>query len=70
MTMLTHSDVQFKTARYSPGAGDTAATGTTNTHLAMIKRFCICALTCLMVGGAVAGTIALKTAIALSRLSY
>jgi hypothetical protein len=70
MTMLTHAGGQFKPARYSSGARDTAGTGATNAHLAMIQRFCMCALTILMAGGAVAGIIALKTAIALSRLGY
>jgi hypothetical protein len=36
----------------------------------MIKRICICVVTVLMAGAALAGIIALKAAIYLSRLNY
>jgi hypothetical protein len=36
----------------------------------MIKRFCTCALAALVAGGAVAGIVALKTAIYFWRFNY
>ena len=36
----------------------------------MLRRFCLSALVVLLIGGGVAGIIALKTMIALSRISY
>ena len=68
MTMLTHPGREFKPAPYRSGQRHTA--GTTTADFAALKRFCLCALTVLLAGGAVAGIIALKTAIALSRISY
>lgn len=70
MAMLTHTRGPFKPASYSSGGRDTVAKGLANAHLAIIRRFCKHALTILIVGGAVAGIIALKTAIALSRMNY
>jgi hypothetical protein len=70
MTMLTHTGGRFKPARCSSGGRDIAATGPANARMAMIKRFCLCALTVLVAGGALAGIIALKAAIFLSRLSF
>jgi hypothetical protein len=70
MTMLTHTRGPFKPAIHSSGERDTAGTGIANSHLAIARQFCRYALTILIVGGAVAGIIALKTAIALSRLGY
>lgn len=70
MTMLTHTRGPFKPASYSSGERDTAGAGIANAHLAMVRQFCKYALTILIVGGAVAGIIALKAAIALSRLGY
>jgi hypothetical protein len=70
MTMLMHTRGPFKPASYSSGERDTAGTGITNAHLAIVRQFCRYALTMLIVGGVVAGIIALKAAIALSRLSY
>ena len=70
MTMLTHTGGQFEPARYSSAARSAAGTGATSAHLAMIKRFWLSALTCLIVGGAVAGIIALKSVIVLSRFGY
>jgi hypothetical protein len=68
MTMLTHRGNEFKPASYRSGQQHTA--GTTIADFAVLKRFWLCALTVLLAGGAVAGIIALKTAIALSRISY
>ena len=70
MTMLTHTGGPFKPAGHSPGARDAAATATANARKAMIKRFCVGALTFLIAGGALVGIIALRTTIYLSRLSY
>jgi hypothetical protein len=70
MTMLTHSRGPFETASYSSGKRDNVRAGAAQAHLATIKRFCICALTLLVAGGAVAAIIALKTAVYLSRLNY
>ena len=69
MTMLTHTRGPFKPARHPVGR-DATQTGTASAHMAMLKRFCRGALVALIVGSAVAGIIALKAAIALSRLSY
>jgi hypothetical protein len=49
---------------------DTIGAGAAEAHLAMIKRFCKCALTILAAGGAVAGVIALKAAVHISSFSY
>jgi hypothetical protein len=70
MTMLTHTRGPFERVPYASGRRDTAGAGAAQAHLAMIKRFCICALTMLVAGGAVAAVIALKTAVYLSRLNY
>ena len=70
MTMLTHIRGPFKPAGYPSGGQDMAATGLANEHLAIIRRFCKYAFTILLVGGALGGIIALKAAIALSRLGY
>ncbi len=69
MTMLTHAG-PLEPASHSSGGRGAAGTGAANAHLAMIKRFCLSALTVLIVGSVVAGIIALKAAIYLSRLSY
>ena len=70
MTMLTHTRGPFKPARHLSVGRDATQTGTASAHMAMLKRFCRGALVALIVGSAVAGIIALKAAIALSRLSY
>jgi hypothetical protein len=70
MTMLTHPRGPFERARYSLGRRDTDGTIAAEAHLAMIRRFCICAVTILVAGGAVAAIIALKAAIYLSRFNY
>jgi hypothetical protein len=61
MTMLTHTRGPFERARYS--RRDTVGAGTAKAHLAMIKRFCLGALTILLAGTAVAAIMALKIAI-------
>jgi len=69
MTMLTHPGSEFKPASYRSGRQNTAD-ATTIAGLGILKRFYRCAFTVLLAGGAVAGIIAVKTAIALSRISY
>ena len=63
MTMLTHARGPLQRPTYSPRRQDAAAAGAAEAHLAMIKRFCISALTVLAAGGAIAAIIALKAAI-------
>ena len=63
MTMLTHTRGPLERAPYSPQRRDTVAAPPAAAHLAMIKRFCMCALTVLAAGGAIAAIIALKAAI-------
>jgi len=64
MTMLTH------TGGPSRPAGQLSRTGAANAQMALIKRFCMGALTTLIVGGALGGIVALKVAIYLSRSNY
>jgi hypothetical protein len=47
-----------------------AAVPGNDAHLAMVKRFCLCALAALLAGGAVAGIMALKVAALFWRLHY
>jgi hypothetical protein len=68
MTILTHTGARFKPAAQSSGRRDTA--GAANAHLAVIRRFGMCALAVLLAGGAAAGVIALKTAIFFLRYHY
>ena len=63
MTMLMHTRDPFQRAPSSMGRRDTVREGAAEAHLAMIKRFCISALTVLAAGGAIAAIIALKAAI-------
>jgi hypothetical protein len=60
MTMLTHAGGPFHQPRHSPGRQDAAAAGAAEAPLATIKRFCMCAFTILLAGGALAGIIALR----------
>lgn len=70
MTMLTHTGRPSGPASHSSGGRDAARTGTASAHMAMLKQFGMGALATLVVGSAVVGIIALRTAIALSRLNY
>lgn len=70
MTMLTHPRGPLDQAADSSGRLDTVGTAAAKAHLATIKRLCICALTVLAAGGALAAIIALKATIYLSRLNY
>ena len=67
MTMLTHPGNAFKPASYRSGRPDDA---TTIADFAMLKRLCLRALGLLLAGGAVAGIVALKSAVFLSRINY
>jgi hypothetical protein len=58
MAMLTTTRGPF----YSSELRYRAKAETANAHLAIIKRFCVCALLALLAGGAVTGIMALKTA--------
>ena len=60
MTMLTHARGPFRRPTCSPERREAATPGAAEAHVAMIKRFCICALTILLAGSALAGIIALK----------
>jgi hypothetical protein len=60
MTMLMHARGPFERAPNSSERQDAAGAGAAEAHVAMIKRFGICALTILLAGSALAGIIALK----------
>jgi hypothetical protein len=63
MTMLTDTRSLFNQAPDSSTRRDIADRRPAAAHLAMIKRFCISALTVLAAAGAIAAIIALKAAI-------
>jgi hypothetical protein len=65
MTMLTHP--RSEPASYLPGRRESA---NTTADLAVMKRISLRAVGVLLAGGAVAGIIALKAAIFLSRINY
>ena len=69
MTMLTHARGPFQRPTYSPDRQDVATPGAAEAHVAMIKRFGICALTILLAGSALAGIIALKAIAVLHNLN-
>jgi hypothetical protein len=70
MTMLTHTRGPFEQVPYSSGGRGAFGTGRAKAHLAMIKRFCMGALTILLAGSAVAAIMSLKIAIYLPRLIH
>ena len=63
MLMLMHARHPFGRAPSSMERRNTIREGAAQAHLAMIKRFCISALTVLAAGGAIAAIIALQAAI-------
>ena len=69
MTMLTHTHSPFEHSSYSPQSLD-AKTDSVAARLAAIKRICLCTVAALLAGGAMAGIIALRTAIYLARFNY
>lgn len=70
MTMLMHTRAPLERGSYSSERRDAAAARPARAHLAVIKRFCLCALAALMAGGAVAGIMAIKVAAAFWRFHY
>jgi hypothetical protein len=70
MTMLTHTRGRFERTAHSSGRQGAIGTAAAKAHPATIKRFCICALTLLAAGGALAAIIALKAAIYVPRFNY
>jgi hypothetical protein len=68
MTMLMHTRGPFERAASSSTRQNTIRYGAAAAHLAMIKRFCVGALTVLAAGGALAAVIALKAVIYYWRL--
>jgi hypothetical protein len=69
MTMLMHTRGPFERTPDSSKARDRVRTGPA-AGLAKIKRLCVCAITILAAAGALAGIIALKATVYLSRLNY
>ena len=67
MTMLTHTGRSLERA-YPLAKRE--RTGAPNAHLAMIKRFCLIALTLFLAMSAVGGVIALKTVAYLSHFTH
>jgi len=65
MTMLTHPGGRLEPASCRSARRDTAAPSHT-----MLKRFCLRAFGPLLLGGALAGLIAIRAAIFLSRVNY
>jgi len=63
MTMLMHTRGLLERVPYSSEGRDTAEVDAGRPHLAMIKRFCVGALTVLAATGALAAIIGLKAAI-------
>jgi hypothetical protein len=69
MTMLTHTHHPSNRTPYSPERQNAAAVAA-KAHLGMIKRFCMCALTVLLAGGALAGIIGLRAIAVLHTLNF
>ena len=69
MTMLTHTH-SLERSSYSPQRRDAVPAGAAEARIAAIKRICLCACAALLAGGAMAGIIALRTAIYLARFNY
>ena len=69
MTMLTHTH-SLERSSYSPQSRDAETDDDAGTRLATIKRICLCACAALLAGGAMAGIIALRTAIYVARFNY
>lgn len=67
MTMLTHTGRSLERAYPSEKRERASAA---NAHLAMIKRFCLIALTLFLALSAVGGVIALKTVAYLSHFTH
>jgi hypothetical protein len=63
MTLLMHTNGPFERARHSSPQRDRVPARPAAAYLAMIKRFCLGALTVLAAGAALAAVIALKAAL-------
>ena len=61
MTMLMHTRGPFERAPNSPERQDATGADAAEARLAMIKQFGMCALTLLLAGGALTGSVALRT---------
>jgi hypothetical protein len=70
MTMLTQTRGPSKRASYSSERQNAAGAEAAETHLGMIKRFCMLALTILLAGAALAGIIALRAIAVLHNLNF
>jgi hypothetical protein len=70
MTMLTQPRGPLERVAYRSAERATVGAGAPGTRLALIKRICVAAVTILLTGGALAGIIALKTAIYFWRFDY
>jgi len=70
MTMLMHTRGPLERVPYSSERRDTVGARPENAHLAMIRRFFLCALIALLTGTAVAGIMAIKIAAVFWRLHY
>lgn len=70
MTMLTHPHRPFGRARDLSGDTDAAGAAAAQARLATIRQFCMCALTIVVAGTALAAIIALEAAIYLGRFNY
>ena len=63
MTMLMHTSDPFQQTPSSIERRGTIGEGAAEAHLAIVKRFCVSALTVLAAGCAIAAIVALKAAI-------
>jgi hypothetical protein len=63
MTMLRHTSGPFEPTRHSLQPRDRVPARPAAAYLAVIRRFCLGALTVLAAGAALAAVIALKTAL-------
>ena len=70
MAMLTHPGGSLEQASHPAGKQDRIKAGAADARLAKIRQFCMCAFTVVLAMGAVAGIIALKAAVYLSRLNF
>lgn len=70
MSILMHTRGPFEWACYSSEGRDRVGARPARAYLAMIKRFCLCALAAVLAGGAVAVIMAIKVAAVLWRLKY
>lgn len=70
MTMLTQTRGPFERAAFSSGDRSSAKATSPAAHLAVIKRFCVAAVSILAAGAVLAAIMALKIAIYLPRFIH